>query len=155
MNTASYEQLFLKNLASIKADHAHRMRCLDETRPGGPRTGDEDEKNKNRREQLRKSEIASYVATHNAICAFERLLLRAECLQNDHVEHVVNFLAAVWGVTRGVEVAGLVTVDEDVGSDMLDVLNGIRWMRWSASDMAVDARRRVPQLLRKWGFENF
>jgi hypothetical protein len=95
-------------------------------------------------------ELAGYSATENGIEALERLIHLTETRSSGQIAEVAKFLAAVWGVTD-LHMDVLKGLDEDIGADMIAVLNAIRWNRLGVYAMAVDARKRVPAVLKAWG----
>lgn len=101
-------------------------------------------------DKLARLEVAGFTATENGIAALERLIHLAETRSSGQIRYVAEFLAAVWGVTN-LDMDTLKGLDEDIGADMIAVLNSIRWHRVGVYAMAVDARKRIPAVLKAWG----
>lgn len=113
--------------------------------------GDEDlEGTKEIHDKLARLEVAGFAATENGIAAFERLLHLAETRSSGQIRYIAEFLAAAWGVTH-LHLDTLKGLDEEIGADMIAVLNSVRWHRVGVYAMAVDARKRVPAVLKAWG----
>ena len=94
-------------------------------------------------------EMSSHAATEKACDAFERLLHLAETRDSGQIRRVARFLAASWG-SRQFGLQDLRSLDQEIGDDMLAVMDGIRYGRVAVSDMAKNAGERVPVLLKLW-----
>lgn len=101
-------------------------------------------------EELTRLERAGVAATENGIAALERLIYLAETRSSGQIRDIASFLAAVWGATD-LRMDVLKGLDEEIGADMIAVLNAIRWNRLGVYAMAVDANKRFPAVLKAWG----
>ena len=94
-------------------------------------------------------EVSSHTATEKACDAFDRLLKLAETRDSGQIRRIARFLAASWG-SQLFELQDLRSLDQEIGDDMLAVMDGIRYGRVAVFDMAKDAGERVPAVLKLW-----
>ncbi len=102
------------------------------------------------REHLLRQVTKAHEATELGCEAFERLLHLTETRDSGQIRRVAEFLAVCWG-DRKLDPEDLRSLDEQIGDDMLAVLNAIRHANVAVYTMAEDAPRRVPRALRAWG----
>lgn len=104
------------------------------------------------REHLTRQVLKGYEATELGCEAFERLLCLAETRDSGQIRRVAEFLAVCWG-DRQLDPVDLRSLDEQIGDDMMAVLNAIRHGDVAVYTMAEGARHRVPKVLRAWGLQ--
>ena len=100
------------------------------------------------RARLMSEEIRSHEATEQGLAAFDRLLRIAEARDARHQRDVVNFLGAIWN-NRSLPLMSLRGLDQDVGDDMMAVLDAFRYARISLAENVQGGAARVGRVLGK------
>lgn len=102
------------------------------------------------RAKLMDTELKGYLAREKGYESFERLIHMAETRNSGQIERVAKFIGACWD-DHGFCPCDLRSLDQQIGDDMLAVLDAIRYGRIAVYEMADNATSRVPALLRLWG----
>jgi hypothetical protein len=100
------------------------------------------------RARLMEEEISSHAATERGLAAFSRLLRVAEEGQSPHQADILCFVAAVWG-GQPLPLATLRGLDQEVGDDMLAVLDAFRYARLNLVEHVEGGPGRLARLLRR------
>lgn len=98
------------------------------------------------RARMLEEEMSSHQATELGLAAFDRLLRRAEEHDARHAPDILRFLGALWN-NRPLSLAILRGSAQDVGDDMLAVLDAFRYGRVSLAEQVPGGARRVAKLL--------
>jgi hypothetical protein len=98
------------------------------------------------RARLMGEEIRSHEATERGLAAFDRLLRIAEDRDAHHQRDVVSFLTAVWN-NRSLPLMTLRGLDQDVGDDMVAVLDAFRYARMNLAEQVQGGAARVGRVL--------
>lgn len=98
------------------------------------------------RARLLAEEIRSHEATERGLAAFDRLLRVAEERDARQQRDVVVFLTAVWN-HRALPLLTLRGLDQDIGDDMLAVLDAFRWTRLNLAEHVPGGAARVARVL--------
>jgi hypothetical protein len=99
--------------------------------------------------ELAAAETRSFEDTEAGIAALERLLAIAEAHDSGQVDAIAGFLGALFGDGL-LDLRNLRGVDEDIGQDMMSVLQAFMRARISVENMAEDAERRVRRILERY-----
>lgn len=101
------------------------------------------------RARMLEEEIASHQATELGLAAFDRLLRRAEERDAKHRRDILAFVAAVWN-NKALALVTLRGLDQEVGDDMLAVLDAFRYGRLNVAEHVEGGPRRVARVLKDW-----
>lgn len=100
------------------------------------------------RARLMLEELRAHEATERGLQALDRLLRRAEESGARRSPDVVRFIAAVWN-HRPLPLLTLRGLEEDVGDDMLAVLDAFRYARLNLVEQVAGGPARVARLLER------
>lgn len=100
------------------------------------------------RARLMLEELRAHEATERGLQALDRLLRRAEESGARRSPDVVRFIAAVWN-HRPLPLLTLRGLEEDVGDDMLAVLDAFRYARLNLVEQVQGGPARVARLLQR------
>lgn len=100
------------------------------------------------RARLLGEEIRSHDATERGLAAFDRLLRIAEGRDARHQRDVVAFLTAVWN-HRALPLLTLRGLDQDIGDDMVTVLDAFRYARLNLAEHVPGGAARAARVLAK------
>jgi len=100
------------------------------------------------RARLMLEELRAHEATERGLQALDRLLRRAEESGARRSPDVVRFIAAVWN-HRPLPLLTLRGLEEDVGDDMLAVLDAFRYARLNLVEQVQGGPARVARLLER------
>ncbi|MET0583134.1 MAG: hypothetical protein ABWZ08_14350 [Pseudoxanthomonas sp.] len=98
------------------------------------------------RARMTGEELSSYQATELGLAAFSRLLRHAEDRDSPHARDVREFIGAVRG-NRLLPLATLRGVTQDIGDDMLAVLDAFRYARLNLAEQVEGGPVRVAKVL--------
>ena len=98
------------------------------------------------RARMTGEELSSYQATELGLAAFARLLRHAEERDSPHLKDIREFIAAVRG-NRVLPLAALRGVTQDIGDDMLAVLDAFRYARLNLAEQVEGGPGRVAKVL--------
>lgn len=101
------------------------------------------------RARMFEEEIASHQATELGLAALDRLLRRAEERDARHRRDILAFVAAVWN-NKALPLVTLRGLDQEVGDDMLAVLDAFRYGRLNLAEHVEGGPRRVARVLKDW-----
>lgn len=100
------------------------------------------------RARLLEEEISSHEATERGLAALDRLLRRAEERDAKHARDIVAFVTAIRD-NRPLALHTLRGLAQDIGDDMLAVLDAFRYARLNLVENVDGGARRVARLLEK------
>ncbi|HSV82420.1 MAG TPA: hypothetical protein VLK85_24770 [Ramlibacter sp.] len=100
------------------------------------------------RARLLEEEMSAHRATELGLLAFDRLLRLAE-ERSRHARDIAAFVAAVWN-NKPLSLVTLRGLDQDVGDDMLAVLDAFRYARLQLAEHVEGGPRRVARVLNAW-----
>ena len=98
------------------------------------------------RARLLGEEVAAHRATELGLCAFDRLLRRAEEANGRYRRDIISFVAAVWS-NKPLPLLALRGLDQETGDDMLAVLDAFRYARLNLVEQVEGGPRRVSRLV--------
>jgi hypothetical protein len=98
------------------------------------------------RARLLAEEISSHRATERGLAAFDRLLRRAEERGMRHTADILAFVAAVRD-DRPLALHTLRGLDQEIGDDMVAVLDAVRYARLNLVEHVDGGPRRVARVL--------
>ena len=98
------------------------------------------------RARLMMEEISSHDATERGLAAFDRLLRAAEERRSRQARDILEFVAAVWN-NQPLPLITLRGLEQEVGDDMLAVLDAYRYARLSLVQHVEGGARRVAKLV--------
>lgn len=101
------------------------------------------------RARMLSEEIASHQATELGLAALDRLLRRAEERDARHRRDILAFVAAVWN-NKALPLVTLRGLDQEVGDDMVAVLDAFRYGRLNLAEHVEGGPRRVARVLKDW-----
>jgi len=101
------------------------------------------------RARLLEEEVSAHRATELGLLAFDRLLRRAEERESRHARDIAAFVAAVWN-NKPLSLVTLRGLDQDIGDDMLAVLDAFRYARLQLAEHVEGGPRRVARVLNAW-----
>jgi hypothetical protein len=96
--------------------------------------------------------VRASTATAQGAQAFARLLQLAETRDSGQIRRVARFLAASYnGEAYRFNFFDLRAVDTDIGDDMLQCLDTLRWARADLHKLVPNGSARVRAVLKLWG----
>ena len=98
------------------------------------------------RARLVGEELSSHQAPEAGLAALDRLLRLADERSTHHGRDIVEFIAAVWS-NQPLPLFTLRGLDQQVGDDMLAVLDAFRYARLDLAEAVEGGPRRVARLL--------
>ena len=101
------------------------------------------------RARLMAEEISAHRATELGLGALDRLLRLAEERTPRHSRDVVAFVTAIWN-NKPLPLVTLRGLDQNIGDDMLAVLDAFRYARLNLVEHVEGGPRRVTRVLDKW-----
>lgn len=103
-------------------------------------------------DQLASFDALSQRATTKGGQAFARLLKLAETSDTGQARRVAQFVAATYNGRRfPFDLFELRAVDHELGDDMLDCLDALRWARADLYRLVPDGEARVTSVIQAWG----
>lgn len=99
--------------------------------------------------ELRKARIQKIGLV--GIEALDRLLTLAETRESGQIRRVALFIGACFNGNRHFDFYDFRSLDEQIGNDMMDVLNAHRLCNMGVDSMTLGGTSRIDKMLRKWG----
>lgn len=101
------------------------------------------------RARMMMEELSAHRATERGLTALDHLLRVAEERESRQTRDVVEFVAAVWNHTP-LPLSTLRAQEQDIGDDMLAVLDAFRYARLNLAEHVDGGAERVARVLEKW-----
>jgi hypothetical protein len=101
------------------------------------------------RARMLEEEVSAHRATEAGLAAFDRLLKVVEERNVRHARDVALFLEAVWS-NKPLPLVAMRGLEQQVGDDMVAVLDAFRYARLNLAQHVEGGARRVARSLREW-----
>lgn len=88
---------------------------------------------------------------HRGVEALKRLLHLAETRDSGQIQRIALFIGACWNGRRHFDFFDFRSLDEDIGTDMLTVLDAHRYGLADIENMFPGARDQIIGVLKRWG----